>query len=48
MTENEIAHKVIGVALDVHRALGPGLFESAYQECLYYKLAKSELFIEKE
>ena len=49
MTENEIAHKVIGVALEVHKALGPRLLESAYQECLSYKLHnKSGLFIEKE
>ena len=48
MSENEIAHKIIGVALEVHRSLGPGLLESAYQECLSYKLHKSGLFIEKE
>lgn len=48
MTENELANKVIGVAIDVHRFLGPGLLESAYKECLSYKLIKSGLFIEKE
>lgn len=31
MNENELAHKVIGVALEVHKALGPGLLESAYK-----------------
>lgn len=48
MSENEIAHKIIGIALEVHRSLGPGLLESAYQECLSYKLLKSGLYIEKE
>jgi len=34
--------------MDVHIALGPGLLESAYKECLYYKIVKSGLMIEKE
>ncbi|MVM37116.1 GxxExxY protein [Spirosoma sp. HMF3257] len=48
MTENEISHKVIGLAMEVHSALGAGLLESAYKECLFYKIAKSGLFVEKE
>jgi len=32
LTENEMANKVIGIAIDVHKALGPGLLESAYME----------------
>ena len=48
MNENELSHKVIGLAMEVHTALGPGLLESAYKECLYYKIAKSGLFVEKE
>ncbi|MGB1040117.1 MAG: GxxExxY protein [Flavobacteriales bacterium] len=48
MTENEIATKIIGCAIDVHKVLGPGLLESAYQECLAYKLIEKGLFIEKE
>lgn len=48
MTENEIAHKVVGAAIEVHKALGPGLLESAYQECLVYKLKQIGLSVEKE
>ncbi|MFY9307565.1 MAG: GxxExxY protein [Bacteroidia bacterium] len=48
MTENEIANKIIGTAIEVHKALAPCLLESAYKECLYYKIAKSGLFVEKE
>jgi GxxExxY protein len=48
MTENEISNKVIGAAIEVHRALGAGLLESAYKECLCYKLTKDGLFVEKE
>jgi GxxExxY protein len=48
MTENEIANKVIGLAIDVHSALGPGLLESAYKECLFYKIGKVGLKVEKE
>ena len=45
---NELASRVIGIAIDVHNALGPGLLESCYKECLYYKLMQSGLFVEKE
>ncbi|GAF04928.1 GxxExxY protein [Saccharicrinis fermentans] len=48
MNENDIASKVIGAAIDVHKALGPGLLEKAYQECLYYKLMQAGLQVEKE
>src|SRR5699024_10076323 len=48
MTENQIAHEVLGCALEVHKSLGPGLLESAYKECLYYKLRKEGLYLEKE
>ena len=48
MTENEIASKVIGCAIEVHKQLGPGLLESAYQECLFYKLRTENLIVEKE
>ncbi|MCB0494199.1 MAG: GxxExxY protein [Cyclobacteriaceae bacterium] len=48
MTENELSNIVIGKAIEVHKALGPGLLESAYRECLYFDLMQSELYVEKE
>lgn len=45
---NELSSKVLGVAIGVHTALGPGLLESCYKECLYYKLNQSGLYAEKE
>ena len=46
--ENELATEVIGIAIDIHRILGPGLLESAYKECLYYKLKKCGYWVDKE
>ncbi len=48
MTENQIANKIIGCAIEVHKGLGPGLLESVYQECLFYKLKKEGLYVEKQ
>jgi len=48
MHENELATKVIGLAIEIHRVLGPGLLESAYEECLYYKLVTAGFFTEKQ
>ena len=48
MTENEISGKIIGAAIEVHKHLGPGLLESAYQECLYYELKNAGLQVKKE
>ncbi len=48
MNENEIANKVIGIGIEVHKSLGPGLLESAYQECMYYKIGESGLLVEKQ
>lgn len=48
MNENELSNKIIGCAIEVHNALGPGLLESAYKECLFYKLIQSRLIVEKE
>jgi len=48
MTIEEIYKKVLDCAFIVHTALGPGLLESAYTECLYYELIQSDLKVEKQ
>ena len=49
MEINEITGKIINASIQVHKALGPGLLESAYKECLFYHITKYEnLFVEKE
>lgn len=48
MTENQLAEGIIGCAIEVHQALRPGLLESAYQECLYYKIKPLGLKVERE
>ena len=47
-TENELSKIIFECALNVHKSLGPGLLESAYEECLYYKLSQNDLLIEKQ
>ena len=39
MNINELTHEIIGASIEVHRALGPGLLESAYEACLCKELA---------
>ncbi len=41
-------HTIIGCAMEVHKLLGPGLLESAYEECLAYELIKTGLYIERQ
>ena len=48
MHENDISQMVFDAGLKVHRNLGLGLLESAYEECLYYELLKTGLYIEKQ
>jgi GxxExxY protein len=43
-----LSYKIIGLAIEVHRQLGPGLLESAYHQCLYYEIKKAGLKVEKE
>jgi GxxExxY protein len=48
MNENELSKTIIGCAIEVHKQLGPGLLESAYQECMYYELRQIGLEVQKE
>jgi GxxExxY protein len=48
MEEDKITEKIIGAAIEVHKALGPGLLESAYQECLLFELNSLGLDVKKE
>ena len=43
MSENELSYKIIGCALELHRKIGPGLLESAYENALAYDLRNSGL-----
>ena len=47
MEDNEITEKIIGCAIKVHKVLGPGLLESAYQSCLYYELLNQGYLLKK-
>ena len=48
MTEEEIGHTIIGAAIKVHSAVGPGLLESAYETCLVYELEKQKLTVTRQ
>ena len=48
MTEEQIGHTLIGAALKVHSAVGPGLLESAYETCLLYELEKKDLPVRRQ
>lgn len=48
MDINELSSKVIGAAIEVHKHLGPGLLESAYEECLARELSLRELSFERQ
>jgi GxxExxY protein len=41
--DNALSRTVIGLAIEVHRHLGPGLLESAYQECLCFELRQADI-----
>ena len=45
---NLLTEEILRCAFKVHTALGPGLLESSYKECLWYELVKSGLSVEKE
>jgi len=48
MEINQITEKIIGCAIEVHKKLGPGLLESAYEECLSYELRNAGLHIDRQ
>lgn len=45
---DRLSHQILGAALEVHRALGPGLLESAYEECLAYELSIRRLDFQRQ
>jgi GxxExxY protein len=45
---NNLTHKIIGCAIEVHKILGPGLLESAYEECMGYELTSNGLYFERQ
>jgi GxxExxY protein len=48
MTDKEITHEIIGAAIEVHKRLGPGLLESADEECLLYELRLRNLKVDRQ
>ncbi len=48
MDINKITEKIIGAAIEVHRNLGPGLLESAYEECTCYEIEESGLSVVRQ
>jgi GxxExxY protein len=48
MTDNEISHATLGATIEVHRLLGPGLLESAYEECLAKELGLRSLLFDRQ
>ncbi len=48
MTDNQLTHEIIGAAIEVHRVLGPGLLESAYEECLARELTLRNIKFERQ
>jgi len=45
---NDLSHRVIGLCMEVHRELGPGLLESSYEEALAYELTQAGLSFERQ
>jgi GxxExxY protein len=48
MDTNELSKRIIGTAIEVHKVLGPGLLESAYEECLCHELYLQKLSFERQ
>ena len=45
---NDIAYKIVGCAIEVHKQLGPGLLESVYEECLIEEMNRNGLIVKKQ
>jgi GxxExxY protein len=48
LKEDELSNEIIGAAIEVHRNLGPGLLESAYEECLCYEFVNRGIKYERQ
>ena len=48
MDKHQLTHEIIGAAIEVHRLLGPGLLESAYEECLCHELTLRNLGVQRQ
>jgi GxxExxY protein len=48
MDVNDVTKNIIGASIEVHKALGPGLLESAYEECLCHELRLSHLHFSRQ
>ena len=48
MDENDLSKLIFDLGLKIHKILGPGLLESAYEECLYYEILKKGIEVEKQ
>jgi GxxExxY protein len=48
MNDDQLTHDIIGAAIEVHKTLGPGLLESAYEECLAHELTVRRIPFERQ
>jgi len=48
MNENDISYEVIGIAIELHRTIGPGLLESAYENALAYDLRENGFIVQQQ
>ena len=48
MDENQLSNLIIGCAIEVHKILGPGLLESAYENCLAYELSQKGVTVSQQ
>jgi len=46
--EDELSNTIIGAAIEVHKVIGPGVLESAYEECLCYELRRKCILFERQ